>query len=97
MFIIGRITGNLLDPIAFLIAFIVVLFSRSKWIILVAAIAETVLSEAIVTSTQVTRDFGDGLAVGFVAALIHATVAYLIVTKFRNRKSKQSETASEET
>lgn len=77
---------KVLDPISFGLAFLIILFSRNKAIILVSASITAVVIETLLTSSQYTRSWGQGIVPGFIAALIQAGVSYWIVGLFRKKK-----------
>ena len=86
MNLLAIIIAKLLDPVSVIITVIVVLFSRSAWIVPVAAIVAALSVESMLVSTQFSRNFGDGIVLGLVASMIHATIAFKIVNKIRKGK-----------
>lgn len=84
-----------LDPISFAIVFGLCFISREKWIIPVAAIAGAMAVEAILLSTQVTRNFGNGLMLGIPVGFIHAGLSYWLIGKFTKSKAKPKPDESE--
>jgi len=78
MAVVAVLIAKLLDPISFIVALVIVLFSRRWWIIIVAAAVSAVIVETILTSTQFTRTWGQGLLLGFVASAIHASVIFFV-------------------
>ncbi len=87
MGLIATIIVKLVDPIGFVVVFVVSIFSRSKWIIPVAAISGAVVIETILTSNQYTRTWGQGLFQGFIASGIHALICYWLIGKFKTPQS----------
>ena len=85
----------LLDPIRLVIALLVVLFSRQKWIILVAAAISALAIETLLSSTQHTRTWGQGLPVGSIASLVHASLVFLIRARITAKKQTALPPASE--
>jgi hypothetical protein len=79
---------KLLDPIAFAIAFSVVLCSRKKTVIFISAAVTAIAVETILTSTQSARIWGQGLLPGFVAALLQAGLSFWIVSLFRGKNEQ---------
>ncbi|MGF6862843.1 hypothetical protein ABIE69_003433 [Rhodobacteraceae bacterium MBR-64] len=78
--------AKLLDPVGFFVALVVVLFSKKKWIILLAAVLAAVVGETILTSIQYTRNWGQGLPIGFLAGLVHASIVFGIRSHLGVRK-----------
>jgi len=87
--VIGAIIGRLLDPVSFIIVLVISTFSRKKWVILVAAITGAVVTETILTSSQFTRTWGEGLVYGFIASGLHALICYWVIGKFKKLKTKK--------
>lgn len=85
-----------LDPVSFVIAFIVVLFGRKKSIILISAVIAALATETILTTLQLSRPWGLGLIPGFIAALIQAGLSYWIVGLFRKKKAVASPSSPEQ-
>jgi hypothetical protein len=75
--------AQFLDPVRFIIIFLVCVFSKNKWIILIAAIIGAVSIETILKMSQITRVWGSGLTSGFLASFFHAVICYKIVNKVK--------------
>ena len=90
--IIAVFLAMFLDPIRFIFALIVVLFSRKKWIILLAAAISAVLAETVLYSIQYTYTWGQGLPVGFPVSLVHASIVFGVRSWLGNRKKTQTKT-----
>lgn len=90
MEILALIFVKLLDPIGLVICFLLLLKLRDKWwSIPLAALASALVSETILASTQVTRDWGDGLGNGILGGLAQAVVVYGLF-KLKERYSGKS-------
>ena len=89
MGVIASLLAKLLSPISFGIAFAVVLFSRKKSIIVVAAVVAAVVSETILSLAQSTRIWGQGLPIGIVASAAQASLIFYI----RDRRSRKKDGA----
>jgi hypothetical protein len=82
--------AKLLDPVGFVVALIVVMFSRKKWIILLAAVLAALVVETMLSSIQHTRTWGQGLPIGFLVGLVHASTVFAIRWWFNaNRQLKR--------
>jgi len=77
------ILAQILDPIRFFIILILSFFLKSKWIIPVSAISGSIITETILTMSQITRIWGSGLPSGLVASFLHALICYAIVNKIK--------------
>ena len=82
------ILASVADPIRFVITLVVSLGSRKKWIILVATIVSAVSSETLLTSLQVTRQWGSGIWPGLIASAVQAVLCYWVIGKFRGSGKK---------
>ena len=89
---IAVLVAKLVDPIGFGIALVVVLLSRQKWIIFVAAAVSAIAVETLLSSTQYTRTWYQGLPVGFIAGLIHASLVFFIRARITRRKEQTTPT-----
>lgn len=78
MAFIAILLASLLSPVRLIITLVVVLLSKRKWIIPVAAATSAVAVETLLTAQQETRDWGEGIVVGLLASLIYASVIYWI-------------------
>lgn len=78
MGLVAILVAKILDPISFAICLIVVLFSRRPSVIPIAAIVAAVASETLLTASQYTRSWGEGLVPAFVAGLVHAGIVFKI-------------------
>lgn len=58
---------------------VVALFSKKKWIVIWAATLSAITVETILYSTQVARIWGEGIPLGFLAGLFHATIVFIIL------------------
>ncbi|MFK5894349.1 MAG: hypothetical protein QM504_14095 [Pseudomonadota bacterium] len=85
-YIIGSIAGKLLDPIGFFIVLFISFLSRKKWIIPIAAIIAAVATETLLTSSQYTRIWGEGIVYGLIASGLHALICYWIIGAFKKKK-----------
>lgn len=92
---IATILARLLDPISFIIVLFISLFSRKKWFIPVVAVAGATVTETLLTSTQVTRSWGQGIVLGVVASGIHAVICHYLIQRFNKRKLKISDNRGE--
>lgn len=88
--------AKFLDPVSFLIALIVVLLSKKKWIILLAAGLAAVIGESYLSSIQYNRIWGQGLPIGFLVGLVHASIVFAIRSLLGVRKESKIK-APEET
>ena len=84
------IAVKILDPISFVLAFVIVLFGSKRSIILISATVTAVAVETFLTSSQITRTWGQSIIPGFLASLIHAGVSFWIVGMAREKKAKTS-------
>ena len=94
--LLGTTVGKLLDPVSFIVVLIVTLCSKQKHIIIVAALVAAIITESVLTSMQATRSWGQGIAPGFLASLLHAVFLFWVVSKFRKNDPVQAETDSDE-
>lgn len=92
MAIIAILLAKLLDPISFIVVLIISFFSREKWIIPVAAVIGAVVTETMLTSTQITRTWGHGVIPGLMASGIHAILCYWFIRKFKKKEPAKSDT-----
>ncbi len=83
MAIVAMLLAKILDPVSFIVVLVVSLFSRKKWIIPVAAIIGAIVTETILTFTQITRTWGQGIILGVLASGIHAVLSYWLIGKFK--------------
>lgn len=84
------LTAALLDPIRLILTLAVVLVSKCAWIVPAAAAISAIAIETMLTMTQITRVWGDGIIIGFLASLIHAGAIYgirMLIINHRARKS----------
>lgn len=77
---------SFLDPIRALIVFGLLFASRKAWAILFAAVVSAVATETVLTMVLVTRTWGSGLAVSFIASLLQAAVLSPLVGVIRRRR-----------
>ncbi len=94
MFFLGSLAGAFLDPIGFVVCFIVLLIKRShfKYVFLAAA-SSALVSEIVLSLLQSSRDFGDSLVIQFVAGFLQSIIVYgifLLVDKSKD-KSKNND------
>jgi hypothetical protein len=82
--------AKLLDPVGFVVSLVVVLFSKKKWIILLAAALAAAVGETILSATQYTRTWGQGLPIGFLAGLVHASIVFGIRSQLGVRKQAKT-------
>lgn len=87
--------ADVFDPIRFVIVLVIVLFSKKKWIVIVAAALAAVTVETILYSTQISRTWGEGLPIGFLASLVVATIVFTIRWWREIRSNHPSINASE--
>ena len=83
----GVLLAMLLDPVRLVLTLGVVLFSRKIWIIPIAAICSAVVVETMLTSSQMTRDWGEGIVIGFLASLIQASLIFLVRKGLSKKKA----------
>ncbi|TBW47618.1 hypothetical protein EZI54_22375 [Marinobacter halodurans] len=88
---IATLIARLLDPISFIIVLFISLFSRKKWFIPVIALAGAIVTETLLTSTQVTRSWGQGIVLGIIASGIHAVFCHYLIQRFNKRKLEISD------
>ena len=94
MAFIAVLLAKTLDPIGFLIVLVISLFSRKKWIIPISAIFSSIIIESILTSSQISRNWGESIIPGLIASSVHAIICYFIINLFR--KNKTIKTSNEE-
>ena len=82
--------AKLLDPVSFFVALVVVLFSKKKWIILLAAALAAIIGETILFQLQYTRIWGQGLPIGFLVGLVHASIVFAIRSRLGIRKQPKA-------
>ena len=82
------VVARIIDPIGFLITLGVVLCSRRRWIILVAAAVSTVLVESILTATQMLYIWGEGLLFGLIAGALQAWLIFWIRSGMKRETPK---------
>lgn len=83
---------KVLDPVSFAIVFTLSFISRQKWIIPAAAVVGAFVSETLLTVTQYTRTWGQGIIIGLLASGIHAVVSYWLVGKIKEARAKKAKT-----
>jgi hypothetical protein len=88
---IATFIARLLDPISFIVVLFFSLFSRNKWLIPVIAILGATVTESLLTSTQVTRSWGQGIILGLIASGVHAVICHCLIQSFNKRKLEISE------
>lgn len=84
-FFIGAFLAKLLDPGALVLCLIIVVLSRSKLIIPIAALTAWVIVELIITKNSYTgRQFGTGpfSGIGLLTCFLTSTVFFLLRKKF---------------
>ena len=79
------IAVKIASPISFILTIVFVLFSRSKLIIPISAVVTAIIFETVLSSTNPVRNWGSGLILGVIAALIQAGFAYWLVGLFRKK------------
>lgn len=81
--------AKFLDPISFIIAGIsgYKFYSKPWHTLIFIGIITSVIVEAILTSTQITRTFGQGLPLGVIVSCLHALIGRLIAIKRNTSKS----------
>ena len=95
MSFIASTVVKLLDPIGFVIVLLVSLVSRQRWIIPVAAVSGALIAETLLTVTQYTRSWGQGIATGVVASTLQALACFVVLGLFR--KTSKSVNANPDT
>jgi len=80
---------KMLDPVSFIVVLMVSIFSREKWIIPVAAIIGAIVTETVLTSTQITRTWGQGIIFGVLASGVHAVLIYWLIGKLIKPESSK--------
>ena len=68
----AMIVVGILDPIRLILVLAIVALWRSPWAILVATLVSALVSETLLTATQLARVWGYGIAPGLVASLVQA-------------------------
>ena len=83
---------KILDPIGLAVCFAVLLKLKDKWwSIPLAALTSAIISETILSSTQVTRDWGEGLGRGLVGGGVQAAAVYgLFKLKEKLKKTRNN-------
>jgi len=88
--ILGMSVGKLLDPVSLIIALIVTFFSRSKWIIILAALVAALGSETIISVVDPSnRSWGRGIVPGLIASLLHAGISFWLLSRLRKSKNEK--------
>ena len=95
MTIIAMLLAKFLDPISFIVVLFISFITREKWIIPVAAIAGALVTETVLTSTQITRTWGQGLPIGIIASGLHAVLCYWLIGKFKKKNTVKIDEDSE--
>lgn len=85
------LVARIIDPIGLLVTLGVVLCSRRRWIILVAAAVSSVMVESILTATQILYVWGEGLLFGLVAGIIQASLIFWIRARAKREPRNQKE------
>ena len=88
---VAMLLAKILDPVSFIVVLVVSLFSRKKWIIPVAVIIGAIVTETILTSTQITRTWGQGIILGVLASGVHAVLSYWLIGNFKKSQASKSE------
>lgn len=75
--------AKLFDPLSLIIAGVsgYKLFNKPWYATLVIGIITSIIIEITLTSTQLTRTFGQGLPLGVVASCVHALIGRFIAKK----------------
>ena len=89
MALLALFLAKFLDPISFIIAGIsgYKFYSKPLYTIILIGIMVSVIVEAVLPSTQITRTFGQGLPLGVVVSCLHALIGRLIAIKRNVSKS----------
>lgn len=90
LYAIAALLASLLSPIRLVITLFFVLLTKRKWIVPVAAVISAIAVESLLTASQYTRVWGEGLVIGLMASLIHAYAIYWVrVIIVRRRTTKR--------
>jgi ABC-type thiamin/hydroxymethylpyrimidine transport system permease subunit len=85
-YVMGSFLGHFLDPLGFTIAILGSLFIRKPWQVLLVGLITASIVETILTTTQYTRTWGEGIVIGVVASSLHAAIGFAIVKAFKDHR-----------
>ena len=81
--------AKLFSPIGLAICFFLITPSRDKWwSVPLAALVSAIVSESLLASVQITRDFGDGIGRSLIGGIIQASVVYLAIIAMAKAKGR---------
>ncbi len=90
MSIFYAIIAAILDPIKLVVAVGVFTISFNRYMLALGVVAGGLISEAILTKMQITRQFGDGLVVQLIGSLVVTVVVYLVWLKIKSTKKQDT-------
>ena len=90
MNVIVAVIAATLDPIKVLVIVGCFLVYYSRYTIPVAIIVATLIAEGILTKTQLTRNFGEGIVIQFISAIILTAIVYFAWFKIKNAINKKN-------
>lgn len=93
MVLVALFLAKFLDPVSFIIAGVsgYKLYNKPWYAILVIGIITSVIVETLLTSSQLTRTFGEGLPLGIVVSCLHALIGRFIARKRNATKDSAGE------
>lgn len=83
------VLAGLLDPVRAAIIAIFRVCSSNIWVMAAGVIVSAVVVESMLTATQITRVWGQGLVTGLIASTVQMGCAHLIALAVRRFRSKE--------
>lgn len=82
--LLAHLSAVLLDPIRLLFSYIGARSSTSKWHLILSSLIGAILAEWLLTTTQITRVFGEGIVMGWIGSLLQTFIIFYV---FKNKTS----------
>lgn len=85
---LAMLLAKLADPLSFILALVGAYMARRWWHLLLVVLVVAATVETVLSATQITHQWGEGLIIGCLASSIQACVCYLATRRLGRRKAR---------